>query len=76
MAVREIRTMGSVGDTKLVWDSDNEDEAANARRTFDDLKKKGYAAFAVAAKGAKGEQIQKFDPDAQSLIMVPPIQGG
>lgn len=76
MAVREIRTLGSAGDTKLVWDSENEDEAANARRTFDDLKKKGYAAFAVGARGAKGEQIQKFDPNAESLIMVPAIQGG
>lgn len=76
MAIREIRTLGASGDTKLVWDSENEDEAANARRTFDDLKKKGYAAFAVGPKGAKADQIQKFDATAESLIMVPPIAGG
>ncbi len=76
MVVHEMRTLGSAGDTKLVWDSENEDEVANARRTFDDLKKKSYAAFAVGAKGKQGERIQAFDPTAESLIMVPPIAGG
>lgn len=76
MATREMRTMGTSGDTKLVWDSQQDDEVANAKRTFNDLKKKGYAAFAVGPKGKQAEQIKEFDPDAESLIMVPAIAGG
>lgn len=76
MAIHEMRTMGSSGDTKIIWDSEQEDEVANAKRTFTDLKKKGYAAFAVAAKGKPGERITEFDPTAESLIMVPAIAGG
>ncbi len=76
MATREMRTMGASGDTKLVWDSDHEDEVANARRTFDDLRRKGFSAFAVGAKGEKTTQVREFDPEAEKLIMVPALAGG
>ncbi len=49
---------------------------ANARRTFDDLKRKGFAAFAVGAKGEKTTQIREFDPAAEKIIMVPALAGG
>lgn len=76
MTIHEMRTMGASGDTKVVWDSEQPDEVENARRTFDDLRKKGYAAFAVGARGEKAAQIRQFDPDAQKLIMVPAVAGG
>lgn len=76
MATHEMRTMGASGDTKLVWDDDNEDEVANARRTYDDLKRKGFAAFAVGAKGERAAQVREFDPAAEKLIMVPALAGG
>lgn len=69
--------MSLKGDTKVLWDKRNPDEVANARRTFDELKKKGYAAFRVNGKeGEKGEQMATFDPDAERMIMVPPMKGG
>ena len=69
--------MGRQGDTKLIWAPDNADEVANAKRTFDDLRKKGFLAFAVKGeKGAKGEQIREFDKDAARIIMAPPMAGG
>lgn len=71
-----LATMGREGDTKLIWDAANEDEVANARRTFDDLRKKGYAAFAVKAKGEKGVQIRDFDPESEKIIMALPMAGG
>jgi len=76
MTIHEMRTLGTSGDTKLVWDSEQEDEVENARRTFDNLKAKGFAAFAVGAKGAKAEQVRAFDPNAEKLIMVPAVAGG
>jgi len=64
------------GDTKIIWSAENADEAAQARKTFDDLRKKGFAGFAVNKKGDKGEQIFTFDPGAEKLILVPPLRGG
>lgn len=64
------------GDTKLIWNKDNRDEIDNARRTFDDLRKKGFSAFAVKKDGEKGEQIFSFDERAEKLIMVPQMRGG
>jgi len=76
MAIHEMRTMGSSGDTKLLWDSDQVAEVDNARRTFNDLRARGYTAFAVKKGGEKGSQVREFDPEAESLIMVPQIAGG
>ena len=64
------------GDTKIVWDKTNPDEVSNARRTFDDLIKKKFTAFAVKWNGNKGDRIYSFDPNAEHLIMVPPMAGG
>jgi hypothetical protein len=36
--------MDHTGDTKIMWSKDNQDEVDVARRTFDDMKKKGYTA--------------------------------
>lgn len=65
------------GDVKKLWNPANADEVADARRSFDDLRSKGYLAFKVTSKnGEKGEQIAAFDPTAGAIIMVPPMQGG
>lgn len=66
----------TAGDTHLMWDATNEDEIAAMKAAFDKLRKKGYLAFAVAAKGEKGVQVHEFDPKAAKLIMAPPMAGG
>jgi hypothetical protein len=72
----EMRIMGGNGDTKIVWSRDNADEVASAQRTFYELRDKGFTAFSVKRSGDKDERITEFDPDAQSLIMVPRLAGG
>jgi hypothetical protein len=74
--VGRLAVMGPEGDTKLIWDSDNEDEVANARRTFDDLRCKNYTAYSVKKSGKKGKVITEFDPDAEKIILVPHVIGG
>lgn len=65
------------GDTKVMWSKDNEDEIENARRTFKDMKKKGYTAFRVEGKkGEAGAQMDEFDPDAERIIFTKPQAGG
>ena len=73
----ELAVMGRQGDTKIIWDKHRPEEVENARRTFDEIRKKGYLAYAVRGReGEKGSQIHEFDPEAERLIMAPPMRGG
>lgn len=72
----EIAVMGRAGDTKVIWSADNDDEVANAKKTFTDLLKKGFTAFAVKKDGDKGEKVTEFDAQAEKLILVPRMAGG
>ena len=70
--------MNESGDTKVIWDKNNEAEVEAARATFDKLTKKGkYAAFHVKGNdGKQGERMNDFDPDAERIILVPQLRGG
>lgn len=72
----EMRVMGRPGDTKIIWDPHRDEEVREARATFDNLRSKGYLAFKVDPKGDKGEQITRFDPNVEKLILAPPMRGG
>ena len=72
----ELRILDRTGDTKIIWDSAQDDEVAAARKMFTDLRKKGYLAYTVGKKGEKGEVITTFDPDAERIIMAPAMVGG
>jgi len=72
-----IHTLDNTGDTRSIWDSGSADETAAARRMFEDLKGKRYIGYKAEGKdGRKGEVLQKFDPEAERIIMVPPQVGG
>ena len=71
-----IAVLGKEGDTKIFWDRRNADEVDNARKSFTDLRKKGFAAFAMDRDDKKGKQINEFDLNAERILMVPPLQGG
>jgi hypothetical protein len=73
----EIRLMGQRGDTRIIWNPRDPDEVAAAKRQFDDLVgEKRFLAFNVTAGGGKGTQITEFDPNAEKLIIAPPMGGG
>jgi hypothetical protein len=75
--LRELGFAVEAGDTRIIWDSENEVEVANARRSFEELVgRQGYAAFAVKGDGEKGRQIRQFDPNTEKLILAPAIAGG
>jgi hypothetical protein len=78
-ARRELSVLSPEGDTKLVWDADNEDEVKAAETTFNSLIAKGFQAFEVSddeEKGGKGKLIKKFNPEAERIILSPRIGGG
>jgi hypothetical protein len=68
--------MDHTGDTRTVWDRTDVASIDLATRAFNDLRKMGYAAFAVAAEGSDGAQITTFDATAPRIIMVPALAGG
>lgn len=72
-----LHVLDSTGDTKLMWDRNNEDEVDAARKMFDDLKRKQYIAYKAEGKeGKKGEVINRFDPEAERIILAPRMVGG
>lgn len=73
----EMAVMDGTGDTKILWDSHNADEVEAARAQFNALRAKGFLAYKVVGKeGTKGEMITQFDPDAEKIVLSPPLRGG
>jgi hypothetical protein len=71
-----FETMGLSGDVKKIWDPTKVIECDDARRSFDDLRAKGYLAFRTDEKGVNGDQMTEFDPKAGRVVLVPPMAGG
>jgi len=64
------------GDTKHIWDRNNEAEVEEARSLFDRMKARGMVAWSVTRKGDKDQRITDFDPQAEKIIFAPALQGG
>lgn len=73
----EMSILNHEGDTKVIWDSENEDECDAAEEQFDSLMDKGFIAFQVGKGGKKTTKVvKKFKPNLGKLIMVPELAGG
>ena len=72
----ELIVMDQSGDTKTIWDCDNDDEVKAAEDTFNKLKRKGYTAYSVKKSGKKGKVLTGFDPSLECMILAPPMVGG
>jgi len=69
--------MDRSGDVKKIWDPAKAVEVDDARRSFEDLTKKGYKAFHCSnEKGDQGDQMKEFDPKAGRVIFISPMVGG
>lgn len=73
---KRLKVEVEAGDTKIIWDSDNSDEVAAAKSTFENLLKKKYTAFKVKKDGSSGEKMLEFNPGAEKVILVAPMAGG
>lgn len=71
-----MEIMDHTGDTKKTWDPNQPVEVEDARRSFEALRKEGYAAFSVNEDGTAGVMLTEFDPEAGRIIMRPPMAGG
>lgn len=72
-----LAILNHTGDTKIIWDRSNEMETGIARAAFDKAKREGYVGYKVTGKdGMKGEVMAAFDPEAERVILAPPLKGG
>jgi len=73
----ELAVMFYGGDYKLVFDPRDPAQVAEAKRSFERLKEKGFLCFKMAEDSdERGEQIKEFDGSAGRYIMAPPVRGG
>ena len=67
----EMFSMDKTGDTKTIWDPENEDEVKAAKKSFNHLKKKGYSGFHVKTAGRKGERMEDFLMNPEKRVDIP-----
>lgn len=71
-----MHILDDTGDTKVMWNPRDRDEVKNAKRTFAELKGKGFQPFRVKRDGGQGAAIEEFDKDAEKIIFIPKMAGG
>jgi hypothetical protein len=74
--VGEMNIMDASGHKQLTWTTDNLEETAAAKETFDLLISKGYTAFGSEGKAEAKHSIKEFDPAMKEMVMVPRTVGG
>ncbi len=79
MAIHELEVLDTTGHTTRKWDTANKAEMKIVQRLFSDLTTKGYKAFSInkgAGDNVTSEPRRTFDPEAEKMLLVPPIQAG
>lgn len=71
-----LSAMDETGDSRIQWDRADPAQVAKARSKFDELRKKGYAAYSVTGSGKRGTVLKDFDENAERIIMHAPMVGG
>jgi hypothetical protein len=72
-----MHTLCHKGDVPIMWNKDNPEEVALARKAFRDAKASGFVIYLSEGKdGHRGRVIDEFVPNAERLIMVKQHQGG
>jgi len=74
--VGEMSIMDKSGHKELKWNTDNLEEIAVAKDTFDNLVKRGYTGFGSKTKAEAKHTLKEFDPTMEEVVMVPRTVGG
>ncbi len=78
-----LRVMTAGGDKMVKWgtallevdEAEAREAVEEAERIFDEAKAKGGTAFRVVP-GQPAERLDRFDPEAEQIVVVPRIAGG
>jgi hypothetical protein len=73
-----MRILDHSGDTAVTWDLGDETTVRAAEELFERLTAESKMAFArpPGTPADEAERIKRFDPTAEEIIWVRPIQGG
>jgi len=77
--IREMRTMDEgelKGNVSVSWHPDEADEVEAAERTFNRYLEAGWMAFAIEASEGRRVQIFAFNPELETIVLLPPMGGG
>lgn len=72
----EIRKIGKVGDIRLAWDKDNEQEVEAARKMFKEKIEAGWAAVEDKGAGTRGAKVKIFNVNAERIVLIPNLVAG
>ena len=75
-ATGSLCIMDNSGDSRMQWNKSDPQQIAAAKARFDELKAKSFLAYTVDQQGRQGEVIDRFDPNAEQIIMHSPMAGG
>jgi len=70
------QVMDATGHTEHAWDKADVVKAKQAEARFRELTRKGFVAVAPGLRGAPGRLLKQHDPDAETVIFHPQLQGG
>jgi hypothetical protein len=73
-----MRILDHTGDTCIAWSLDDPASLAEAEALFARLHQERKIPFAraVGAPAGDAERVQRFDPSAEEIVWVRPVQGG
>lgn len=79
----KLRIMSTQGDRTVEWgnapvdaaDQEGLEAVREAERIFREELRKGATAFRVIP-GTPAKRLERFDPDAEQIVMVPRVAGG
>jgi hypothetical protein len=81
--MNKLRVLSHLGDSAVSWDAERAatgdtealDAVREAERIFAQERARGATAFRVAP-GQPAERLERFDPAAEEIVIVPRVSGG
>jgi hypothetical protein len=75
-AMGVMRILDSSGDSEVLWNVSDDEALAKASRAFDELVRKGRLAYERNGSQNAAARVRAFNPEADEIIWVRPLQGG
>ncbi len=72
----EMQFLNDTGHSTLEWDIANAGSVEIAEAEFDKLLHEGYVAFQREHPGTEAQRTDTFDPTAEEILWLRPLQGG
>lgn len=70
------KVMDMTGHTEKAWEKSDVVSVEEAEKRFKELTGKGFTAIAPGKNGEPGRIMRKFDPEVETTVFQPQLQGG